>query len=78
MLNIYTILCFDCEDDVPDLCHNIPMERIGKLGKRFSTCVDHHHLNSIVDCEDNDCSQTYSKNNDVNKENQGYFECTAC
>ena len=67
MLNIYTILCLDCEGDVPDLCHNIPTERVGNLGKRFSKCVDHHHLNSIVDCEGNDCSLVHQGDSDFER-----------
>lgn len=39
MLNIYTILCLDREGNVPDLCHNFSMERVGNLGKRFSNNV---------------------------------------
>ena len=65
--HLYTIVCLDCEDDVPDLCHNIPTERVGKLGKRFSTCVDHHHLNSIVDCEGNDCSLVHQSDSDFER-----------
>ena len=40
--------------------------RDGKLGKRFSTCVD-HPLNSIVDCEGNDCSLAHQGDNDFER-----------
>ena len=66
VLNICIILCLDCEDNVPGLCHNISMERDGKLGKRFSTCID-HPLNSIVDCEGNDCSLAHQGDNDLER-----------
>ena len=42
------------------------------LVRGFQKCVDHHQ-NSIVDCEGNDYTLTCSKDNDVNEENQGFY-----
>ena len=66
VLNIYIILCLDCEYDVPVLCHNLSMERDGKLGKRFSTCID-HPLKFIVDYEGNDCNLVHQGDGDFER-----------
>lgn len=51
---------------------------LATLVRGFQKCVDHHHRNSIVDCEGNDYIPACCKDNDVNEENQGFlcFECS--